>query len=68
MKYSMDYHFHTADGLHIIYSKHSIKHLEDSISTRRRLQRYSTPAVLDYEELGSLSDPGIEYSRISDIT
>ena len=42
------------------YSKHSTKHLENSKrtrSTRRRLQKYSTPAVLDYEELESLSEP-----------
>ena len=29
-----------------------------SRSIRRRLQKYSTPTGLDYEELGSLSDSG----------
>jgi len=47
--------------------------LEDSRSTRRRLQNYSTPAGLDYEELGGLVRPGaaglligVEYSRVRD--
>ena len=32
--------------------------LEALRSTRRRLQKYSTPAGLGYEELGGLSDTG----------
>ena len=53
------------------YSKQSMEHwripetlealgkaLEDSRSTRQCLRKYSTPAGLDYEELGGMSDPG----------
>ena len=48
---------------HLIATKQSRKYSEDTFKmkfgrTRRCLQKYSEPAVLDYEELGGLSDPG----------
>ena len=43
------------------YSKHSMKHwwIPEALEVLgERLQKYSMPAGLDYEELGGLSDPG----------
>ena len=51
-KYSKDHSKHSRD------SKPELRIPEALESTRRHLQKYSTPAGLDYEELGGLSDPG----------
>ena len=49
---------------HLIATKQSRKYSKDTCKmkfgrTQRCLQKYSEPAVLDYEELGVLSDPDL---------
>ena len=52
-KYSEDYLKHSMDFTIAWWDLEAVEALEE------RLQKYSTPTELDYEELGGMSDPGL---------